>query len=298
MSALEARGTHFVARIRNNAVLKRLAVPAIDALASEAAGPPGGQRPPPHLELRAGRGVPRWLLVAWPARRPDPGGAPGIALPPCHVASGRRDVRRGAARDVPAARQGGEPHGRADERRRAGAVVVAQAQEPLYRGRPVRKRGWGTDAFANNEARLLLALFGYQIMHTQRAVLERATGTGWALRRVLERVLRAPARFTVSGRRITIDHGRGRAALAPVLLRHLDHLAEPAGQPRRHPARPTPLRFGPPDAAEVSSALVNPPVRHCPRAAPRTSGPRSVTRSLLFAGRLPAPQPAPDLSIR
>ena len=28
MSALEARGTHFVARIRNNAVLKRLAVPS------------------------------------------------------------------------------------------------------------------------------------------------------------------------------------------------------------------------------------------------------------------------------
>ena len=36
MSALEARGTHFVARLRNNAVLKRLAVPAVDALASGA----------------------------------------------------------------------------------------------------------------------------------------------------------------------------------------------------------------------------------------------------------------------
>ena len=35
MSALEARGTHFVG-IRNYAVLKRLAVPAIDALAYEA----------------------------------------------------------------------------------------------------------------------------------------------------------------------------------------------------------------------------------------------------------------------
>ena len=35
-SALNAPGTHYVARIRNNALLKRLAVPAIDALASEA----------------------------------------------------------------------------------------------------------------------------------------------------------------------------------------------------------------------------------------------------------------------
>ena len=36
MAALEARGTHYVARVRNNAVLKRLALPAVDALAWEA----------------------------------------------------------------------------------------------------------------------------------------------------------------------------------------------------------------------------------------------------------------------
>ena len=112
MSALEARGTHFVARIRNNAVLKRLAVSGDRRAGVRGPGPPGGQRPVRHLELRAGRGVPRRLLVARPARRPDPGGAPGRALPPLlladHVASGRRDVRRGAARDVPAARQGGK----------------------------------------------------------------------------------------------------------------------------------------------------------------------------------------------
>ena len=36
MSALEARGTHYVARVRKNAVLDRLALPAIDALAYEA----------------------------------------------------------------------------------------------------------------------------------------------------------------------------------------------------------------------------------------------------------------------
>ena len=39
MSALEARGTHLVARIRNNAVLKRLAVPAVDARCRRRPGP-------------------------------------------------------------------------------------------------------------------------------------------------------------------------------------------------------------------------------------------------------------------
>ena len=55
--------------------------------------------------------------------------------------------------------------------------------------------------------RLLLAGFGYQVMHAQRAVLERLTGTGWSLRRLAERELRTPARFTVSGRRITMITG-------------------------------------------------------------------------------------------
>ena len=110
----------------------------------------------------------------------------------------------------------------------APALSSSPRPKSHYRGRPVRKRGPGADAFANNEARLLLALFGYPIMHTQRAVLERATGTGWGLRRVLERVLRAPARFTVSGRRITMITGAG-APHWHVLPRHLDHLAEPAG---------------------------------------------------------------------
>ncbi len=48
------------------------------------------------------------------------------------------------------------------------------------RGRPVETPGPSVDAFACNQARLLPGAFDYQIM----------------------RALRAPARFTVSGRRI------------------------------------------------------------------------------------------------
>ena len=47
MAALEERGTHYVARVRNNAVLKRLALPALDAVVWEAlqGGAPGGGEP-------------------------------------------------------------------------------------------------------------------------------------------------------------------------------------------------------------------------------------------------------------
>ena len=45
MAALEERGTHYVARVRNNAVLKRLALPAMDAAVWDALsnGVPGGE---------------------------------------------------------------------------------------------------------------------------------------------------------------------------------------------------------------------------------------------------------------
>ena len=97
-----------------------------------------------------------------------------------------------------------------------------------YRGRPVESPGPSVDAFACNEARLLVAVFGYQIMHAQRVVLERATGTGWSLRRLLERVLRAPARFTVSGRRIAMIASTA-SRHWQLLVRRLRLLPEPAG---------------------------------------------------------------------
>ena len=86
----------------------------------------------------------------------------------------------------------------------APALSSTSRRKSHYRGKEIRKREKGVDAFACNQVRLLLAGFGYQIMHVQRAVLERVTGTGWSLRRLAERVLRTPARFTVSGRRIAM----------------------------------------------------------------------------------------------
>ena len=108
----------------------------------------------------------------------------------------------------------------------ASALSSSPRPKSHYRGRPVRKRGPGADAFANDEARLLLALFGYQIMHTQRAVLERAGACAGCWSGCCGP--RPPARFTVSRRRITMITGAG-APHWHVLLRHLDHLAEPAG---------------------------------------------------------------------
>ena len=73
-----------------------------------------------------------------------------------------------------------------------------------------------------------LAGVGYQIMYVQRAVLERVTGTGRSLRRLTEHVLRTPARFTVSGRRITMTTG-GASAHWRILARGFATLHGPFG---------------------------------------------------------------------
>ena len=181
MAALEERGTHYVARVRNNAVLKRLALPAMDAVVWDA------------LSNGAPAGEPRtWVCES--------------------------SYRAGSW----------------SRSRRVVQVVVERPGELIprrkshYRGKEIRKREKGVDAFACNQVRLLLAGFGYQIMHVQRAVLERVTGTGWSLRRLAERVLHTPARFTVSGRRITMTTG-GASAHWRMLACGLATLHGPSG---------------------------------------------------------------------
>ena len=67
MAALEERGTHYVARVRNNAVLKRLALPAMDAVVWDALnnGAPGGE---PRTWVRESR-------PTGPGRGPVPAGS-------------------------------------------------------------------------------------------------------------------------------------------------------------------------------------------------------------------------------
>jgi hypothetical protein len=91
------------------------------------------------------------------------------------------------------------------------------------RGRKPRSAAAAIDAFACNEVRLLISLMAYQVMHIARRTMARATGTGWSLRRLRERVLRAGARLTISARRMTLTlssaAARYRATLWPEITR-------------------------------------------------------------------------------
>ena len=186
MAALEARGTHYVARVRNNAVLKRLALPAVDALAWEAllAGRPyEGDEPRTWVceaaePYRAGSWSRTRRVVQVLVEEP------GELFPRTFWLLTSLSADQVTGEELLAMyRQRGKAEGRMGELMSVVNPAVASSPRPKrhYRGRPVENPGPGIDAFACNETRLLLAVFGYQIIHAQRAVLERATGTGWSL---------------------------------------------------------------------------------------------------------------------
>ena len=238
MAALEERGTHYVARVRNNAVLKRLALPAMDAVVWDAlsTGAPAGEPRTWVCEssYRAGSWSRSRRVVQVVVERP------GELIPRCFRLLTSMPSGEMSGEDLLALyRKRGKAEGHLGELMSvvAPALSSTSRRKSHYRGKEIRKREKGVDAFACNQVRLLLAGFGYQIMHVQRAVLERVTGTGWSLRRLAERVLRTPARFTVSGRRIAMIAS---AALRHwrLLVRQLRLLPEPAGWPSATGADP------------------------------------------------------------
>ena len=229
MAALEERGTHYVARVRNNAVLKRLALPAMDAVVWDALsnGVPAGEPRTWVCEssYRAGSWSRSRRVVQVVVERP------GELIPRCFRLLTSMPSEEMSGEDLLALyRKRGKAEGHLGELMSvvAPALSSTSRRKSHYRGKEIRKREKGVDAFACNQVRLLLAGFGYQIMHVQRAVLERVTGTGWSLRRLAERVLRTPARFTVSGRRITMTTG-GASAHWRMLARGLATLHGPSG---------------------------------------------------------------------
>jgi hypothetical protein len=213
LGGLEVRRTPYVARLRNNAVLDRMAEPYIRR--------PVGRRPAEPREWfyeatyqaeswsRKRRVVlvvqeraddlflhHFWLVTSWSAEQ-KPGGA---------LCEEYR--RRGAA------------EGYMGEVMNVLKPALSSSPRPKshYRGgEPVRRYGSG-DSFAINETALLLNLLSYDVMHVTRVTMEEATGEGWSLQRLRERVLRVASRLVLHARRATLVIARGAAKYWRALL--------------------------------------------------------------------------------
>ena len=75
--------------------------------------------------------------------------------------------------------------------------------------------------------RLLLNAIAYNLMNLARNLIEEATGKGWSLRRVRERVLRGGARLVVHGRRAVLVISRSGARFWGPLASQLGSIGPP-----------------------------------------------------------------------
>jgi Transposase DDE domain group 1 len=199
LAGLEARGTPYVARLRNNRALDRLAGPHLKR-------PPG--RPPAEprlwlheMEYQAGPWSRPRRVVLVVKERPD-----DLLLDHVWLLTSFGAAAMPAEDLLAHYRQRGTAEGHFGELMDvlAPALSSAPRTKSRYRDNRLPTLPTGLDAAARNEAILLLHLLAYELMHAGRRAMELATHTGWSLRRFRERVLRVGGRVLLHARRITL----------------------------------------------------------------------------------------------
>jgi hypothetical protein len=208
LGALEGRGTPYVAREKNNAVLNRMAEPFLKRPVGR---PPNEPRTWFHelsyrakLWSRARRVVlvtlerpgqlfldHFWLITNWTAEQMD-----GPALLEMYRKRGTAEGHMGELMDV------FRP-----------ALSSSTRPKSHYRGKVPSRRSPAVEPFAHNEVILLLNALAYNIVHAGRVMMETATGEGWSLRRFRERVLHVAARIVVHSRRAILVLGEDSTTL-------------------------------------------------------------------------------------
>jgi|CXWL01.1.fsa_nt_gi hypothetical protein len=219
LAAFEKRYTPYVARIKNNAVLDRLAQPYLTRPVGRPPSEPRTwtvettyrakswsrerrvvlviQEKPDELLLHY-----FWLLTSWTADEKD------------------ADVL------LETYRQRGTAEGHFGELMSVLQPALSSSPRPKthYRGKIPKKRQPAGNSFYINEALLLLNALAYNVAHTARVLMEIATHEGWSLQRFRERVLRVAGRLLLHGRRATLVLNPPSAKLWTALLSQLGRL--------------------------------------------------------------------------
>lgn len=199
LGGLDAREIDYVSRLRANAALDRLAEPHMKR--------PPGRRP---IEPRMWLHELRYQAASWDKSRRVilvvKERAGDLLLDRFFLVTSL-DWTAKTRREVLAHyRERGKAEGHMGELKDVLAPALSSTNRAKSHlgGRKLRSKAAAVDAFACNEVRLLIACLAYQVMHVARRAMATATGTGWSLRRLRERVLRAGARLVISGRRMTL----------------------------------------------------------------------------------------------
>jgi hypothetical protein len=233
LAALEAEGFRYVARLKTNAALERL---ALEPLRHSS----GGEVPETHeLLYQAGSwNEPRRVVLVIPTHRAEQEG-----LFPDHffLLSNAPAEEISAQALLEHYRQRGEAEKDFGDWNQALDLALSSTPRTKthYRGRVLHEDFTEPDSFAANEARLLLSLLAANLLHAGAALLERGSAKRMSRERFRQLVLKTAARVLLSGHRITIVIEAARAPLWSRFVRELNRLYPARGSPRP-PALPTP----------------------------------------------------------
>jgi hypothetical protein len=214
--SLEGRRTAYVARIKTNEVLKRLAEPYLKR-------PVGRRTVEPRtwlyeLSYQADTWERPRRIVLVVQERPDE-----LFLHHFFLVTNYSVEQMNGEELLEFYRQRGNAENFIGELKSVldPALSSAVRTKCQYRGHHPRRRYQSVDSFAVNEARFLLNALAFNILHGVRQLLAGATRQGWSLQRVRERVLRVGARVVVHARRAVLVINQAHARLWNLLCTKL-----------------------------------------------------------------------------
>jgi hypothetical protein len=236
LCALETRGVRYVARLRGNAVLNRMASPYLNR--PDGPCPPEGRTWVHELSYQAKRWDTARRIVLVVMERPGEQGelfldhfflltnAPRTEMggfPLLERYRGRGDAERDFG-DLNAAFQGGLPS--------------SPRPKGHYRGRSVSGPRVPFDAFAANEARWLLTLHAANLLHAARSLVPCPNDRLRSRKSFRDHVLKVPARITLGSRRINVWLPADRAAPWAAMAKAVSALTFARGSPMQHTLSP------------------------------------------------------------
>ena len=219
MAALGKRRTPYVARIKNNGALDRLAQPYLTR--------PVGRPPaePRYWTVEMSYQAKDWSrerrVVLVIQEKPDE-----LLLHYFWLLTSWTVDEKDADTLLETYRRRGTAEGHLGELMSVLQPALSSSPRPKthYRGKTPKKRQASANSFYINEVLLLLNALAYNVAHTARVLMEVATQEGWSLKRLRERVLRVAGRLLLHGRRATLVLSPNSAKLWTVLLSQLRRL--------------------------------------------------------------------------
>jgi hypothetical protein len=199
LSGLEKEGVPYVARIKSNSVLQKLAEPYL--IRPSGRPPLEGRTWTVELDYQAGNWTKSRRVVLVVIEKPGE-----IFLDNFFMVSSWTSDEAPAEELLDHYRQRGTAEGVFGELMDSIAPALSSNSRPKshYRGISVPKSERTNLSYFVNEVRLILAAHAYNLAHVVRTTIVKMTGEGLRIKSVRDRYLRIASRFTIHARRIIV----------------------------------------------------------------------------------------------